>query len=636
MSGRDLSEHQDDAFQLAMFRALTANFDGYVNCIDRERRILFLNRTLTRDLSSILGRRIEEFITEPHRDAAIDCAERAFQTREPQQIEFTVSLADSRPRHLLTRFVPFAGPRGEALALQFTTDITERRRLAEELEQSMEFRRRVVENLPEIIALMDRQHRFVWINRLPHHVQMSEVIGHQLEDLPRLAGLEAAHAAIERVFEKGAIEYYEIEARHPEGSKWYGVRVVPIRTERGGIENVLLITADLTERKRSEQALREKDEQLHRAQRLESMGQLAGGIAHDFNNLLQVIHGNLSFAKESLRYEEDPSEDLQQAVIATERAGELTQHLLAIGRRSRLAPKPVVLGSLIEQSMRMLRRAIPETIKLVFDPPASAYVVKLDPPQFEQVLINLCVNARDAMPLGGSIQVRIEAEGRSHVVMSVTDTGTGIAPEHLSRIFEPFFTTKGAGSGLGLAVAAGIIAAHGGEMAAESDGQRGTTMKVRLPLVADAPEPAAPVLDGGQAGGSGVILVAEDEDQVRTQVQRILERAGYTVLSAPNGVKAVEIFREHHARVDLVLLDVVMPELDGWQAFLQMEALAPGVKVLFTTGYAASVLPSDFASYGARLISKPYKRERLLAEVRDIIGARAPSRAPPPPGVAPR
>jgi PAS domain S-box-containing protein len=630
MSGRDFTEHQGDAFELAMFRALTASFDGYVNCIDRERRILFLNRTLTRDLSSILGRRIEEFITDEHRAAAIDCAERAFQTHEPQQIEYTVSLADSRPRHLLTRFVPFAGPRAEALALQFTTDITERRRLAEELEQSMEFRRRVVENLPEFVALMDRERRFVWINRVPPHVQMADVIGARLDDLPRLAGLEAAHAAIDSVFETGAIEYYEIESRHSEGSKWYGVRVVPIRTERA-IENVLLITADLTERKRAEQALREKDEQLHRAQRLESMGQLAGGIAHDFNNLLQVIHGNLSFAKEGLRYGENPTEDLEQAVIATERAGELTQHLLAIGRRSRLAPKPVVLGALIEQSMRMLRRAIPETIKLVFEPPAAPHVVKLDPPQFEQVLINLCVNARDAMPLGGSIRVRIDVEGGSHVVMSVTDTGTGIAPEHLSRIFEPFFTTKGAGSGLGLAVAAGIIAAHGGEMAAESDGQRGTTMKVRLPLVSEAPEPAAPVVDGGHAGGSGVILVAEDEDQVRTQVQRILERAGYSVLSAANGVKAVEIFREHHARVDLVLLDVVMPELDGWQAFLQIEALAPGVKVLFTTGYAASVLPADFASRGARLISKPYKRERLLAEVRDIIGGQTPSRAPLPP-----
>jgi PAS domain S-box-containing protein len=634
MSGRDPSAHLEDAFQLAMFRALTASVDGYVNCIDRERRILFLNRTLTRDLSSILGRRIEEFITEPHRQAAVECAERAFSTCAPQQVEYTVALADSRPRHLLTRFVPFAGPSGEALALQFTTDITERRRMAEELEQSMEFRRRVVENLPEFVALMDRQHRFVWINRLPPHFDQVDVIGHPLEEFPNLTGLEAARTAIDIVFEKGLIEYYEIEARRPEGSRWYGVRVVPIRSD-GGVENVLLVTVDLTEGKRAEQALREKDEQLHRAQRLESMGQLAGGIAHDFNNLLQVIHGNLSFAKEGLRHGEDPSDDLEQAMIATERAGELTQHLLAIGRRSRLAPKPVALGAVVEQGMRMLRRAIPETIKLSFEPPGQDYVVNLDPPQFEQVLINLCVNARDAMPVGGSIHVRIGAEGSSHVVMSVADTGSGIAPEHLSRIFEPFFTTKGAGSGLGLAVAAGIVAAHGGEMSAESDGQRGTTMKVRLPLVAEPAEAGAPALDGAQ-GGSGVILVAEDEELVRAHVERILQRAGYNILSAPNGVRAVEIFREHHWRIDLVLLDVVMPELDGWQAYLQMQALAPGVKVLFTTGYAASVLPADFAAKGARLISKPYKRERLLAEVRDIIGERAPSRGPLPPAGARR
>jgi len=277
----------------------------------------------------------------------------------------------------------------------------------------------------------------------------------------------------------------------------------------------------------------------------------------------------------------------------------------------------------------MLRRAIPENVVLQYEPPAIRYFVALDAPQFEQVLINLCVNARDAMPDGGTLSVGIEPDGPAHVLVSVSDTGTGIAPESLSRVFEPFFTTKGAGSGLGLAVAAGIVAAHGGTMVAESDGRKGTTMKVRLPCVEPASDPPGQDPDSASRG-SGVILVAEDEDLVRAQVDRILRRAGYTVLQANNGMRAVELFRQHRDRIDLVILDVVMPELDGWRAYLLMEQLVPSVKVLFTTGYAASVLPQDFAARGARLLSKPYKPQRLLAQVRELLYLSAAVQKPVP------
>jgi two-component system, cell cycle sensor histidine kinase and response regulator CckA len=618
MSGRETGGGLGDEFQLSLFRALAAHVEGYVNCIDRQRRILFLNRTLSRDLSDILGKRIDDFVTPQHREETIACVERAFASREPQHFEFPVMLADGKRLHLLTRVVPFTGPRGEELALQITTDITERRRLAEELEQSMEFRRRVVENLPDTVALMNRERRLMWINRVPPHLKAAEVIGNTLEPFVSPEGLRKAHAAIDSAFESATIENYEIEAQGIAGSgASYAVRVVPMMSD-GKVENVLLISTDITQRKLAERALREKDEQLHRAQRLETVGQLAGGIAHDFNNLLQVIEGNLSFVKENLQNGEGAIDDLEQAMRATERAGELTSHLLAIGRRSRVAPQRVVLGALVEQGMRMLRRVIPENVKLIYEAPSSRYFVDLDPPQFEQVLINLCVNARDAMPSGGTVTIRIDPDGEHHVVMTVTDTGTGIAPENIGRVFEPFFTTKGAGSGLGLAVAAGIIGAHGGDMTAESDGQSWTIMKVRLPRVAAVTQPPAPA-PAGAIRGTGVILVAEDEDLVRAQVERFLARAGYTVLQANNGARAVELFRQHWQSVDLVLLDVIMPELDGWQAFQAMSALKPTVKVLFTTGYAASVLPADFAACGARLLSKPYKRQQLLTQIHDML-----------------
>jgi two-component system, cell cycle sensor histidine kinase and response regulator CckA len=431
-------------------------------------------------------------------------------------------------------------------------------------------------------------------------------------------GAREAYAAIDAAFASATPQYYEIEGPTGEDTTaWFAVRVVPLMSGEV-VEHVLLITTDVTQRRLVARALLEKEERLHRAQHLETLGQLAGGIAHDFNNLLQAIEGNLSFVKEGLQRGESPIEDLDQALRATERAGELTSRLLAVGRRSRVAPQRVELGSLVEQAMQMLRRVIPENIRLSHEVPPTQLLVSLDPSSFEQVLINLCVNARDAMPDGGSLKISVAADGDEHAVMLVSDTGGGIPPESLSRVFEPFFTTKGAGSGLGLAVAAGIMAAHGGDITAHSDGHSGTTMKVRLPRVSVmAPEgetPSERVLHG-----AGVILVAEDEDLVRTQVVRILSRAGYTVLQASNGAVAVDMFRQHADTIDLVLLDVVMPELDGWRAYQHIVELRPAVKVMFTTGYAANVLPHDFAARGARLLSKPYRRHQLLAEVQDLL-----------------
>jgi two-component system cell cycle sensor histidine kinase/response regulator CckA len=618
MNGHEPGGHLDDAFQLALFRALVRGVESYLSCIDRQRRVLFLNRTLTRDLSNILGKSIDDFITPSHRQAAVACMERAFASAQCQQVEFTALLATGERQHLITRVVPFRGPAGQELALLITNDVSEPRRLAQELERSMEFRRQVVENLPDFVALLDREHRYVWVNRLAPQLTMADVIGAKMDAFLAPASLSKSNAALEAAFESGTIGQIELEGYHDgEKTAWYAVRIVPVISD-GKIEHVLVLTADITERRRAELALRQTEEQLQRAQRLESLGQLAGGIAHDFNNLLQVIEGNLSFVKQGLKEGQTPNDELDQALRATERAAELTSHLLAIGRRKRVDSKRVELGTLVGESIRMLRRAIPENVVLSYERPASPHYVALDAPQFEQVLINLCVNARDAMPEGGTLSVRIEADGPAHVLLSVCDTGEGIAPENMSRIFEPFFTTKGAGSGLGLAVAAGIVAAHGGVIAAESDGTRGTVVKVRLPCV--PPISAHPTPDPDRAqSGAGLILVAEDEDLVRVQVERILRRAGYTVLQANNGRRAVELFRERPAEIDLLILDVVMPELDGWRAYLLMEELKPDVKVLFTTGYAADVLPQDFGSRGARLLSKPYKPQRLLEQVRELL-----------------
>jgi two-component system NtrC family sensor kinase len=382
---------------------------------------------------------------------------------------------------------------------------------------------------------------------------------------------------------------------------------------------VLVITANVTERRNAEMALRVAEEQLHQAQRMETIGQLAGGIAHDFNNLLQVLEGTLYFAKEGIRLGKPVAEELEQAIQATARAAELTSDLSTIGRRKRLNPKRVELGELVERSMRMFRRAIPENIALRYVPWSGPCFVQVDAPQFDQVLINLCVNARDAMPAGGKLTISVETDGTLDAVVSVADTGEGIPQEHLARVFEPFFTTKRTGSGLGLAVAAGIVASHGGVLLAESIAGQGTTMKIRLPRSTEGGVPSASATDRVPAGGNELVLIAEDEPSVRTQVVRILESAGYEVLQASNGAEALELFRSRSADIDLVLLDAIMPELDGWQTFLEIEKVAPSARVLFSTGYAANVLPKDLTTHGFRVLSKPYKAEALLAYVREVL-----------------
>jgi hypothetical protein len=621
MGPEELDQHLTDPFKVALFRALSQSVEGYVSCIDRARRILFLNRTLSRDLSEILGQPMDEFLAEAQRHDTICGVERAFESGAPQRIEYAVLLASGEKRINSTLISPFRAPDGEYVALLVTEDVTEQRMLAEQLELSMAFQRRVIQHMPDYVTLVDRTWKVVWVNRSGTY-KMEEVIGHRIDEFMSEETKPRAKATFDAAFETGAIGQYEADGPSANGTTaWYLVRVVPVARD-GMVDQVMVIASDVTERRRAERALRETEEQLQRAQRLESLGQLSGGIAHDFNNLLQVIDGNLTFAQERLKKGLPVTEELEQALRATERASELTSRLLAIGRRQRVDPRRIELGALVEESMRMLRRAIPENVRLDYRAPATPCYVELDAPQFEQVLINLCVNARDAMPRGGTLTVSVEHESATHVVLRVRDTGFGILPENLKRVFEPFFTTKGAGSGLGLAVASGIIAAHGGVIVADSDGATFTTMSVRLPSV-DQRSDGAATRTPASDGAIGVILVAEDEAMVRAQLVRVLEYAGYRVLEADNGARAVELFRKEQLQIDAVLLDMIMPELDGWQAFLKIEALKPGIPVLFSTGYAANVLPPDFAARGARLLSKPYKPQVLLAQIRELLGEKA-------------
>lgn len=604
-----------------LLETAVANLPDFVAVLDAERRFLWVNRVAPGlSMDQVLGQRLDTFVTPQTVPLLRTIVERALATGEPGQVESEgySSSADGETRTdwYTTRVLPLKSQgRGRLLAL--TSVVTERKHAEMALRESEQRFRALAEHSPDLIMVINRNRTLEYVNREPAGHNREGLLGKAIDLLLHTDDREASFAAIDSVFETGLPAEYEAKA--PNGETLYRVRVVQLESAPGR-EQALLVSTDVTQERAEDESRRNLQTRLHQAQRLESVGLLAGGIAHDFNNLLQVIQSNLHFARENLGASLSATDELEQAQIATERAAELTAHLLAIGRRQRLHPKRTDLGQLIERSVRMLRRTIPENVQIEFDPALSQdCFASVDPSQLEQVLLNLCVNARDAMPAGGRLTLRAEALPSSgEVLVSVSDTGVGISAKNLGRIFEPFFSTKGSGSGLGLAVTAGIVAAHGGSINVDSKPGQGTTFQIRLPRQ-DGADPEQEPARSFHTKGHETVLIAEDDDMVRAQAARVLRGAGYQVLEAGDGRQAVELFQRHAEDVDLVLLDVVMPNMDGWQTYFRIDQHKPNVKALFTTGYAASVLPSDFAGRGQQLLNKPYKPQQLLAVVRSVL-----------------
>ncbi|MCB9904288.1 MAG: response regulator [Planctomycetes bacterium] len=373
--------------------------------------------------------------------------------------------------------------------------------------------------------------------------------------------------------------------------------------------------------------------ELRQAQKLEALGRLAAGVAHDFNNLLSVILGNAELGREA----EDAAE-IQDAFdeihTAGERAAELTSQLLAIGRRQVLSPVDLDWNQRLESSIKLLRRLIPEHISLQFHPTDARTLVRADPAQIDQIVMNLCLNARDAVSEGGRITISTLTERGSHgepdqVVLRVRDDGPGIPDEYRDRIFDPFFTSKekGAGTGLGLSMIYGIVRQHGGSVRVDSSAERGSCFEVRLPASkSEAAAPKSSQQTTPESPQEGTILLAEDSGPLRRMTRRLLERAGYEVLEAPDGLAAMERFRQHRSEVDLALLDVVMPEQDGRATFEALRAIDPHLPVLFMTGYGAEVLSSEFlARTDVHIIAKPFEARDLVRAVHEALESNVPT-----------
>jgi two-component system cell cycle sensor histidine kinase/response regulator CckA len=498
-----------------------------------------------------------------------------------------------------------------------TENITDQRRAELALEASETRYRALLEAHPDYISDLDRERRFRSVNRVAHGLTAEQVLGHRVEEF---LGPEAAVAIpiIERAFEDGTPGQFFGTSQLPEGKRIFDTRVLRVPPEHGE-PRVMMITTDVTEAHAAAESIRSAEAQLARAQRLEMVGQLAGGVAHDFNNMLLVVQAHADLAQ---RRSNDPAvvkNCLDAIRTAVDRASELTGKLLATARRQTIATRPVELGALLDETIRLLERTLPQTIKIRRRGDATGWV-QGDPDQLRQVLINLALNARDAMPSGGDLALELGPgpAGNSELRISVRDTGSGIAPELLGRVFEPFFTTKSQhlNSGLGLAVAQGIVRQHAGRLEVESEPGQGACFHLDLPA---AHAPRIERIEPRATGTGAVILFAEDEGAVRQVVRAMLEEAGYQVLEAETGRAAIEILRRR-ADVSLAILDAVMPQGTGRDVHDVIAAERPGLPVLFTTGYSGGVFPGGIdTGPGVGLLRKPYAVDELLAEVSRLL-----------------
>jgi PAS domain S-box-containing protein len=423
---------------------------------------------------------------------------------------------------------------------------------------------------------------------------------------------------------------------------------------RGGAERTILVNVapeggvltsvaiDITDRKLADADRARLELELFHAQKLEAVGRLAGGVAHDFNNLLTAIIGFAGMLQDELPHGDSRREATAGILAAAGRATHLTRSLLAYSRKQVLAPRPVDLCDVIRGVQALLGRVIGEDVELTVEVPPRGLVALADPGQLEQVLVNLCTNSRDAMPGGG--QMRISAEALSaeraaalrlpgagrQIRVRVADTGQGMSAEVLGKAFEPFFTTKaaGKGTGLGLAIVYGIIRQHGGQVAVESEPGRGTTVTIDLPAHDGPAQREQPTSPARAPRGRETVLLAEDEPLVREVMRRTLAGAGYAVIEAADGEEAVARFGEAPGRIDLCLLDVVMPRRNGKDAADAIARLRPGVPILLASGYAADVLEDrGHPPGGAEFIAKPIAPGELLERVRRLLDRGPAARA---------
>ena len=497
----------------------------------------------------------------------------------------------------------------------------------------------LVEHAPDSIAIVDRDRRVLFANHQRDGGRLTpNPIGQQAEDLVAPDHARRVRDAVDSVFENGEPVSYEVQVEINErGRVWYSSRVGPVLDESGKVDRAIVVSSDISGRL-------ELEEQLLQAQKLEAVGQLTGGVAHDFNNLLTVILGNLHLVGSTLPEEDGSQRFVENARAAAKRGAALTHRLLAFARKQALQPRVLDVSALIAGMDDLLRRTLGETIRVELRLDPDLWRCEVDPTQLENVVLNLAINARDAMPTGGELtletaNVELDEEEVRHfeglepgryVKVSIADSGAGMDREILDRAFEPFFTTKGAGegSGLGLSMVYGFVKQSGGDVALESSLGEGTCVCVYLPRVGEAvavpvavPEVPTPVR--WPRGEGELVLVVEDDADVRSLTRTLLERIGYQTVEAEDGEHALAMLERHPVpEVQLVFTDVVLPgRISGAELAETIHKTWPDLPVLFTSGYTRDALGAHGRlPPNAQLLEKPFAHTDLAERIRALLG----------------
>lgn len=620
------------------FRVLADNLPGVVYLCRNDERytMLYLNEAV----EQLTGRLREEFLEDRvsfvelyHPDDAPGippAINAALAKHEPYHITYRLRHRDGQWRWTEEWGTGVYDGDNLLFLEGFLTDITERKKTEEAVQTASEEWQRSFDALSDYVCILDTTGAILRANRAmrerfePIHGNLT---GQDYRLLYCGTTTPDPQPPCAAVLQGGAPVV--VETTFPALDGHYLVSSYPLRNPAGELMGAVSVVRDIT---REIQI----GEQLRQAQKMEAIGQLAGGIAHDFNNLLHVILSYSDLALEDMPATVSYRADIEEVKQAAKRAAALTGQLLAFSRRQVIQPVSLDLNESIGNLLKMIRRIIGEHINLDFVRGHSLGMIHADPGQMEQVLMNLCINARDAMPGGGKLTLETEnvlidgeyaathpwaVPGR-YVLLSVTDTGCGIAKENLARIFDPFFTTKdkSKGTGMGLATVYGIVKQHNGHINVYSEVGKGSLFKIYLPIAerrAAIVENRAP---GPVRGGSETILLAEDDEAVLALTERILRDAGYTVLAVKDGLEAVRMFKEHSGEIDLALFDVVMPRMGGKEAMERIQEQNPDLPHLFASGYSENAVHTGFIQkQGLHLIRKPYQRETLLRAMREVL-----------------
>lgn len=536
-------------------------------------------------------------------------------------------------------------PVGDLIFAATLTDITQLKRQELELSKSASAMRTMMENQPYLAWLKDKEGRFLAVNSAFAHAcgreSPEQVVGKTDFDVwpQELAkgyvndDLEVMHSRTKKIVEEPILNGQE--------TFWFETFKSPIVNDQDEVIGTAGSSRDISERKRAEEERRKLEQQVMQAQKLESLGILAGGIAHDFNNLLTTILGNADLALDELSRVAPAREHVHDIVRASRRAAELCRQMLAYSGKGRFVVQVLSVNEIVEEMTHLLSVSISKKAIIKYNLYANLPMVKADATQLRQVVMNLITNASEAIGdrsgvialtsgvmdcddryLQGAAGSGDNLASGQYVYLEVSDTGHGMDQETLSRIFDPFFTTKFTGRGLGLAAVLGIMRGHKGCIRVDSELGKGTIFKMLLP-VCEQPEEAeshpGPQLESWS--GRGLVLLADDEETIRSLARRILEKGGFAVLTAADGREAIEVFKQHLGEISLVILDMTMPHLDGEACFRELRRLDPGVKVIITSGYNEQDIIGRFIGKGlAGFVQKPYTGAELLPKINESLG----------------